>query len=161
MNGVRVLFIPSAAITPETLHYVELCRDELLSVGVKRDNILDYDLIDDKRGELPQVFEVNYVCVGYTLHLLSVVRRTGFDKIIRDSVAQGSLYGVSAGSIILGPIVKHETGLCLHDAAIYPHYSDAHADQVRALEKGGCSVMPLRDNQAVLVRKGRPAELIE
>ena len=165
VQSIKILFVPTAAITDGAKHCAKLCLDELLLLGIKRETIHVYDLDGDITIEEVRHYDAIYVCGGDTLHLLNRVRETGFDTILESCVDDGILYvGVSAGSILVGPRVRHTCGLNLIDVVIFPHYCDEAQERVRAIEASNYKVIPLTDMQAVLI-KGTdmtilPAELI-
>ena len=116
-------------------------------------------------------FDVIYVCGGNTSYLLHKVRETNFDKIIKQFVVNGGVYvGVSAGSIIMGPNteisslvgdkndigLKDFTGLNLADIAICPHFERKDYQLIEEFKnKINYSIVPLADNQAMLILDGK------
>lgn len=124
---VRIIFVPTASRTEEELFYVEKSRKELLSIGIKEENIKNLDL--DHKVSYGEVygFDAIYVCGGNTFYLLKKVRETGFDKIIDRFLEDGGIYvGVSAGSYIVCPTI---------DAATWKHAdrNDVRLEDLRAL----------------------------
>ncbi|MDD3182208.1 MAG: Type 1 glutamine amidotransferase-like domain-containing protein [Alphaproteobacteria bacterium] len=125
--------------------------------------------------------DVIYVTGGNTFHLLACVQRTGFEKIVRERLAQGALYiGVSAGSIIACPHIEYIepledtpvskknplNGLELVDFYIVPHVGSAthsqNAEKCIQTIKGqlGKRVVELKDSQAIFV-DGNYIEIVE
>jgi dipeptidase E len=82
---------------------------------------------------------------GNTYHLLSEVRRTGFDEVLRDCARTRLLYGGSAGAIMFGSDIgtagyfdSNDAGLVetkglglLGPYAVWCHYEDGHAADLR------------------------------
>lgn len=166
-NEIKIIFIPTAAITKEEKYYVGKCEKELLGVGIRNQNIKVLELEHEILYKDVENFDVIYVCGGNTFHLLDKVRNTGFDKIIKQFIEEGKIYvGVSAGSIIMGPNIqiailgdkdecgiKDFTGLNLTNIAVSPHTNTKEdVDRVNAFaEQIGYKILPLTDNQALLI----------
>ncbi len=164
---IKVLFIPIAARTDEEKHYTNESKKELLDLGIK--DIIEYNL----EGDIPKEFDAIYVCGGNTFYLLHKIRETGFDKKLIGFIDQGKVYvGVSAGSIIMGPLIgiaapfdqneiglKDLTGLNLIDSVITPHYTLEEKEIIDKFE-GEHKIIRLTDQQAVLVL-GDSIEVIE
>lgn len=105
--AASVAFIPTAGdIYPET-PWIEGDRQALIDVGYE---VTDVDLKGKNASDLEQSFagvDIIFVAGGNTTYLLVEARRSGFDTIIRDLLAQGKMYiGSSAGSILAGPSVE-------------------------------------------------------
>jgi len=113
-------------------------------------------------------FDVIYFCGGNTFFILHKVRENGFDKVIERFVNEGKLYiGVSAGSIIMSPSIatssdendigiKDLTGLKLVDVLIAPHYNENKKSIIEDYRKKlSYEIVPLTDNQALVVRNGK------
>jgi len=113
-------------------------------------------------------FDVLYIQGGNTFHLLDQMRRSGADRIIRELVAQGTVYcGVSAGSIVAGPEIgiagwspdwdRNEvgltdlTGLRLVPFILSPHYVPEDAALIAARLPLPYPILALRDGQAWVV----------
>jgi len=166
VENIRILFVPTAAITPEELFYIEKSKQELFQMGIKEEqlHILTLDSpVDEKEIARSDVL---YVCGGNTFHLLQIIRETNFTQFIKKFIAQGKLYfGVSAGSIILGPSIEiavpfdenkekmdNFTGLGLIQDVLSPHFVPEEKkliDEYRA--KLPYPITPLTDQQAFLV----------
>lgn len=155
---IKVLFIPTAAQTKEEKYYANESKKEILELGIK--DIIEYNL----EGETPKEFDAIYVCGGNTFYLLDKVRKSGFDKRVIEFIDKGKVYvGVSAGSIIMGPLIgiaapfdqnqiglKDLTGLKLIDSVITPHYTPEEKKIIDKFE-GEHPIIRLTDQQAVLV----------
>lgn len=159
-DSVRVLMIPTAAITDEQRKYVEISRDELLGIGVQEENIVQIPPGEPVYYDPMMDFHALYVCGGDTEHLLKEIMKTGFDMRIRRFLGEGGVYvGISAGSIVAGPRVGNLEGLKLVDTIIVPHYSDENAERRARVEtfraETSDPVVPLTDNQALLIQQGQ------
>lgn len=157
----RVLMIPTAAITDEQWKYVEISEAELLGMGIQKENIVQIPPGEPVYYDPMKDFHALYVCGGDTEHLLKEIMKTGFDKRIREFLDEGGVYvGVSAGSIVAGPRVGNQEGLKFVDTIIVPHYSDENAERRARVEmlraETSDPVVPLTDNQALLIREGQP-----
>lgn len=149
---IRVLFIPTAAVSEEQLQGVTASRQELLDVGIQPEGIVYCPLDNGFEPEECKNFDVIYVCGGNTAHLLQKMMDSGFADFLKRAVMKGTLYvGVSAGSIVVGPRVGESEGLNLVDAAIMPHFKVSQQGKKELLESRGYRVVPLHDNQALRV----------
>ncbi len=170
---IRVIFIPTASRSKEELKYVQKSKEELLSLGVLENNIKTLELNKLILFQEVEGFDVIYMCGGNTFYLLKKVRESGFDKIIIEFVKNGKLYfGVSAGSILVGPNISAANtglepdendinlvdlkGLNLIDVIISPHYCEEEETIIEDFKKKSQhEVVPLTDNQALLVIDGK------
>jgi dipeptidase E len=117
-------------------------------------------------------FDGIYIGGGNTFHLLDLLRRTGFDRVLRDFIAAGgAVYGGSAGAIILGrdigPAahidsntagVRNTHGLdLLGGYAVWCHYvADADDARIRAyVAATGFPVLALTERAGLRVEGPR------
>ena len=161
IENVSVLFIPTASRTENEMIYVKKSYDELIESGVKKDNIVWFDI--DAVNETSKYFEsvdCIFVCGGNTYYLLSKLKEFGLDyKIIR-AIEKGTVYvGVSAGSVITSPTIDHicfldenDTGLMNFDAlelidkCVIPHYEKSFNNQLISNKPFVC----ITDESAIL-----------
>ncbi len=164
-SEIKLIFVPTASRTKEELHYVEKAKNELLDFGITNQNIKTLNLDHIILYEEVSGFDAIYVCGGNTFYLLDRVRKTGFDKIIKQFLKDGKIYvGVSAGSILLGPNIEIAslgdknkcglndfTGLNLVEIAISPHANKKERQAIEDFRKKvNYPIVPLNDNQAIL-----------
>lgn len=87
-SSTKVLFIPTAAITPVAIQVLPKCINDLLKCGILEEYITVYDL---HRGmdlsELSQ-YDVVYLCGGNPRYLLERICDTGFDKALMEYISQ-------------------------------------------------------------------------
>lgn len=132
-----VAFIPTAADPYDESPWMTEDRDKLTELGF---NVFDLDLKDitpDTIREKLQHADIIFVAGGNTFYLLEKARASGFDSIVRESVAAGVPYiGSSAGSMIAGPNIEptkifdnpdkaqlaSTRGFGLVDFVVVPHY---------------------------------------
>jgi peptidase E len=165
VQEIKVLFIPTASRTEEELKYVEIAKKELYDIGVQKNNLTTFNLDKEiTRNELG--VDAIYVCGGNTFYLLHKLRKTGFDKTIKEMARKGVVYvGVSAGSVIAGPTIitaqgfdendvglDDFTGLKLTNKVIIPHAEHKGKGKIEDLKKKvKHGTVPLTDNQALLI----------
>ena len=120
MQSVKALFITTAANNPDAVEVLPKCLNDLLKVGITRENIIVYDMHAGlSLGEL-QIFDVIYICGGSTAYLLERMKRTGFDISLQAyAEAGGYVLGVSAGSIALAS--NNEKCLGIVDCCLHVH----------------------------------------
>jgi len=166
INQVKVAFIPTASRTAEELKYVNISKNELIGLGVKKSNIFVFDL--KRKIDLDEFSDIDviYVCGGNTFYLMKMIRESGFDMVMNALSKKNMLYvGVSAGSIIVGPNIEIArpfdendvqltdfTGLKLVDIVVSPHYVTEDESLIKPfVEK--FNVVRITDEEAVLVDK--------
>lgn len=139
-HQVSVAFIPTAGDIYPSTPWIEGDRRALIDLGYQ---ITDVDLKGKAATSLKEELafaDIIFVAGGNTTYLLVEARRSGFDLIIRDLLAQGKMYiGSSAGSILAGPsvepfleedlgelgrnfVVENPACLGLVDYIVLPHY---------------------------------------
>lgn len=173
-SSLKLAFIPTAAdpYGDIPMPWMQAERDKLVRMGFL---VTDYDLkdkdIDTLRNHLAN-FQIIFVAGGNTFYLLSEVRKSGFDILVKEFLDRGGIYiGSSAGSIIMGPDLAHVLlvdhpeavpalvdygGLGFVNQRILPHYgNEKYKDRhEKILAEWGTKLVPLRDNQAVIVNDG-------
>lgn len=170
-SNLKLAFIPTAADSYGDIDmpWMTADHDKLVAMGFV---VTDYDLkhkdINQLRSDLSQ-FQVVFVAGGNTFYLLSEVKKSGFDIVIKELLDQGVVYiGASAGSCIMCPTIAHVTALDhpeqvpeLTDYAalnlvpqlIVPHAGRdkylARHEQIKA--QYGDKILFLRDDQALVI----------
>lgn len=143
---------------------------EFTKLGIKRKNIKFVNLryIRKKIKKIEDV-DIFFSYGGNTFYILDRVRKTGFDKIIKNFVKKGKLYiGLSAGSIIVHKTIesagygrdgdpnkiklKNLKGLNLTNIAIFPHYKNKKKKEIDKFKKKvNYPIIRLKDKQAILI----------
>lgn len=158
----RVLFIPTAAIDEESKYYVGKCRSELLDLGIDHANLLTYDFEYKMTKDVTLSYDVIYFTGGSTSHLLSRIKETRFDSIIKQMIRKDKIYvGVSAGSLIMTPNISLDkplssetSGLGYLRAYLAVHCNQLDEKWVREIQsKLPLPFIALNDMQAVLVNE--------
>lgn len=164
-DQVNVIFIPTASRTKEELRYVDQSRQELIDLGIK--NILTLNLDRKVTNDDVKNADVIYVCGGNTFYLLQKIRESGFDQFLQNY--NGLYFGVSAGSIVVGPNVEvsepwdendvnllNTTGMNIVNFAVVPHFQIKDHTIVQELKnRADYEILELTDDQAVLVINGK------
>ena len=168
-SEIRILFIPTASRTKEELEYVEKSKEELMNLGIIKENIVIYNL--DRVMSIQELkdFDSIYVCGGNTFYLLYKVKESKFDERIEEIIEKGIVYiGVSAGTILAGPDIRIAgadknwdkndvgledfSGLNLTDKIISPHYVPGEEGAIAKYEQeNNVKVLRLKDNQALFI----------
>ena len=161
----KVIMVPTASRTERELHWVEVSKQELIDLGIKILDVLD---LDHEAGSYNKIkdYDVLYMCGGNTFYLLHKIRETGFDKVIKQFLADNKLYlGVSAGTVVMGPNIEAAipydenvvnisdfTGLNIVDEIINPHHESKDEENTKRYEeKLHHKILRLNDNQALLI----------
>ena len=154
VGEAKILFIPTAAISDEAKEMADWCRQELIRLGVKEDNIHTYDIDGMLHEKEAMMFDVVYFTGGDTSYLLQRIKKTEFDKVIKKMVYANKVYvGVSADSLIATPNIgepyeEETSGLCLINAYLSVHCpADKQARTDLPLPH-----VALTDRQAIAVR---------
>jgi dipeptidase E len=168
---LKLAFIKTAADPYGDINmpWMQADYDKLTSLGFK---ITNYDIKDKSESELRKdlsSFQVIFVAGGNTFYLLSKIKESGFDVVIKELLAKNIIYiGASAGSSVMGPTLDHlttidhpevvpeltdYTALSLVPHLIVPHYGrDKYAQRhAKMKEIWGDKLTFLRDNQAIIV----------
>ncbi len=158
------------------IKYLRRVNTQLKNLGINKRNII-YANVSNNIKKPKEYFDVIYSCGGNTFYILDRIRKTGFDKLIKNFVNRGGLYiGVSAGSIIVHRTIKGVDGgkegdvndiglrnlnaLNLTHVGIFPHFRKDLIDDVRALKKSAnWPVKELRDGEALVILNNKIKKL--
>lgn len=100
-KDVKTLFIPVAAISVSAIEILPKCVEDIISCGIKDENIRVYDLHKFMGCEEVKSFDVIYICGGDSRYLLERINENGFNDVLNEYIRKdGCLIGVSAGSVI-------------------------------------------------------------
>ena len=134
VKDIKVLYITTAsdgeADSDKT--WMEEEFQTILDLGILKENITEHKIGNEININ---EFDVMYMMGGNTFYLLNIIRKTGFDKNIKEFINSGKIYvGSSAGSEILGNSIDVAigyddnnvnmtdfTGLKIVDGLIIPH----------------------------------------
>lgn len=168
VRGLKVAFIPTAGNPYKETSWITEDRKALLSCNFE---VVDIDISNKTEREIQNVVEsvdIIFAAGGNTFYLLEKVKKSGFDKIIKDFVSQNKIYiGSSAGSIIIGPDIEFADvfddptvanldsteGIALIDFIPVPHYKKGSFKYEEVLKKykEKYTLIPLNDNQFIIV----------
>ena len=97
----KALFIPTAAIDADAIEVLPKCMNDLLKVGITKQNIRVFDLHQNMLIDELKTYDVVYLTGGRTSYLLERINDTGFRDTLLAYIRDGGfVIGVSAGSII-------------------------------------------------------------
>ena len=114
------LFIPTAAIDADAIEVLPKCMNDLLKVGIPKQNIRVFDLHQNMPIDELKTYDVVYLTGGRTSYLLERINDTGFRETLLTYIRDdGFVIGVSAGSIIFannlpGNLELFDTKLDVH-----------------------------------------------
>lgn len=168
----RVMFMTTASeVEKGDLSWLAADRQPLVDAGLE---VFDYSVTNKTREEIEKAFnKVGAVCVagGNTYYLLDQVRKSGFDTIVKQLVADGMPYiGSSAGALLAGPTIETSlddpnitpkmtdyTGLQLCSHSIRPHwgsdhFANAYKGEFTRLYELNYSMVLLTDEEYVVVK---------
>ena len=111
-DRAKALFIPTAAIDADAIEVLPKCMNDLLKVGIPKQNVEVFDLHRNMTGDELKTFDVVYLCGGRTSYLLSRINETGFRDTLTEYIREnGFVIGVSAGSLIFASNLTDNLGL--------------------------------------------------
>ncbi len=168
-------FITNAAdnYPADEKEYISSSLKRFSSLGIEAEEIdlKSFVSIAEMQEQLSK-FDIIWLSGGNTPYLRYIARETGFDNIVKDLIQSGIIYGgESSGAIIATPTIKYvdfvddpseapvfiESGFCLVDFALVPHWADfADSHPLRkmkiGLEDDGREVITLTDQQAIVIK---------
>jgi dipeptidase E len=168
-SELKVAFIPTAGNTYKEKPWMEEDRKKLVDLGF---DVTDFDLKGKTEGQVREALskvDIIFVAGGNTFYLLDKVKKSGFDKAVKNLVNNGKIYiGSSAGSYIACPTIeaatwkhadknivglKNLTGLNLVPFIITAHFNrEKYYEAVkRNIKKTRLPVVALYDTQAIIV----------
>ncbi len=119
-NGMKVVFVPTAAIHPDAIAMLPKCMNDLLSAGIPKENVTVYDLHRAMPYSALRAHDAVYFCGGDADYLIRRINDSGFRGRLLRFVRSGGVYvGVSAGSCVAARNVKR--GLGFVDVALRVH----------------------------------------
>ena len=134
IKDLKVLYITTASDgEPDTdTTWMDEEFQTILDLGILKENIIEYKI--GNKVNLDE-FDVMYMLGGNTFYLMDIIRKTNFDKEIKEFISLDKIYvGSSAGSEILGNSIDIAlgydenninmtdfTGLKIIDGLIIPH----------------------------------------
>lgn len=169
----QLVFIPTASeVEKGDISWLDADRQALKDAGFL---VEDYSITGQNQDDIHNKLRgAGSVCVGggNTYYLLSQARKSGFDQIVKNLVANGLIYiGSSAGSLLVGPNIETSlddpktvpeltdyTGLDLIDVAVRPHWGSEYfleryhreMDRLYNLKQ---KMILLRDSQYLYVKE--------
>ncbi len=178
-NGKTVAFIPTASNVEKVTFYVGVDRKALQKIGL---SVHELDIAKASQTEIKNTLErCDYIFVGggNTFYLLQEMKRTGCDKLITEQIKAGKPYiGSSAGSIVLAPDIEYVKpmdnpklapdltsykALGAVDFFVLPHRTNfpfkKTAEKIENTLKDKLKLMPISNNQAIVVRGGETLEI--
>lgn len=147
-DKVKVIFIPTAAITEDAKVWIPICKNDLLDAGILEDNIVTYDL--DRIMSCDEICNFNaiYVCGGTTEHLLNKMSEAKFHIPLKKFLDNGGVYvGVSAGSVALAKNLPSNLGYI--NCTLNVHSEEG--TECGYLNTSDCPIIKLTDNQAIII----------
>ena len=134
IKEIKVLYITTASDGESDTDTTWMDEEfqTILDLGILKENIIEYKI--GNKVNLDE-FDVMYMLGGNTFYLMDIIRKTNFDKEIKEFINSDKIYvGSSAGSEILGNSIDIAlgydenninmtdfTGLKIVDGLIIPH----------------------------------------
>jgi len=118
-EGSRVLYLPIAmsGISPTYGEYSAWVQSVFNPLGIT--DIVMWDTLKSHLVDELKSFDAIYIGGGNTFKLLDDLRKTGFDSALKDFIINcGTVYGGSAGAIVLGRDIATCSGMDSNDVGI-------------------------------------------
>ncbi|MBI9011504.1 MAG: Type 1 glutamine amidotransferase-like domain-containing protein [Clostridiales bacterium] len=145
-NMIKVLFIPTAAVTESQKNIIPLCKNELIDIGIEECHITSYDFEEPMTIDEMMKFDAVYVCGGSTTFLLEKMNN-GYLPLANYLNHGGVYLGVSAGSIAL--TTTHENGLGYIDCHLKVHQQKGSPNG--SIDLNQVNTIVLTDDQAIVI----------
>lgn len=176
----KIVFIPTAAKPYAEAPWMYADKNELIALGFSVEDLeLDSALPEEVRVAV-EAADIIFVAGGNTFYLLEKAKESGFDGVVKESIAKGKVYiGSSAGSVLAAPDIKYVElfddpakaslenthGLSLVNFAVLPHvgnpkYKELHDKILSEYKDWDYKLVPVNDNQFI-VPSGEGWEIIE
>lgn len=148
IQEIKVLFIPRAAMHSNKLEYIELCRSELINLGVLESNIHRYDLNNEITKDEVINYDVIYVTGGVTKYLVEYMEKCNFKESLDHFLENNGIYiGASAGSIALSNHQSEKLGYLKSKLEVHSEVGTNSGEFVDDIN----NIIKLTDNQAILI----------
>lgn len=149
LSQVKAMFIPTAANSPDAIEVLPKCLNDLLKVGIKKENIFVYDLHEKFNKNIYDIYDIIYLCGGSPEHLLRTINKQGFDsKLLEFIKSEGVVVGVSAGSMIFADNMQNNLGLL--KCALDVHCDDNSCEKTGCYPKDRRERIKLGNSQAIV-----------
>ncbi|GHV38399.1 hypothetical protein FACS189490_00260 [Clostridia bacterium] len=146
--AIKALFIPTAANNADAIEVLPKCMNDLLKVGILKDNINVFDLHRSLSETEMNKFDMVYFTGGSPQYLLKRINETGFSIPLNKFVDNGGVYiGVSAGAVICA--ANFPNNLCYLKSTLNVHMQDGMADGV--FDNQAAVHIDLKNDRAVLI----------
>ncbi len=172
-NKIKLAHIITASKVAEDTEYVKRDKKVMKKVGFQ---VEDIDIVGKTEKQLRKILnnkDIVYVQGGNGFFLLKHIKKSGFDKVVKNLIKRGVIYvGVSAGTYVACPTIEMHTwkdkrrnqfGLVdLTAMNLVPFLITVHYNRVKyrsglkeGISKSKHPVRILNDDQAILVKNGK------
>lgn len=109
LENLKVLFIVTASKKKLNLNYLNVTLQYLLEAGCKP-GIFDISGVSEEElRSTVNKYDLILMGGGDTFYLMNEIRKTGFDKILKEWIKTKPYVGISAGSYIMQPTIEIPT----------------------------------------------------
>ena len=146
VKEAKILFIITAANTPDAVRVLSGCLDDLTSCGILDENITVYDMHKLISQDEMNSYDAIYVCGGSPDYLVERISEIKIKPMIDQFIEKGGIYiGVSAGSTCASG--EYKEGLCLIKNRLDVHCEKGSPNGLVTTDQD----LYLTDNQALYI----------
>ena len=147
-SEIKAVFIPTAAVFPDAIEVLPMCLEDLLKVGILKENIVVYDL--HKFMKISE-YDVVYLCGGDPAYLLERINEVDFGDELRDFIKNdGVVVGVSAGSIVFADNMENNLDFLPCKLEVHCDKESCEEDGILDMTKKSC--IKLGNEQAIIFK---------
>lgn len=164
-NKIHIGYVTTASKDVSSTEYIKIHKQLMIENGYSFEEI---DIENKNEEELRKFFSdknIIHIEGGNTFYLLKAIKKSGFDKILKEFINKGTVYvGTSAGSSIAGPTIEFSShipkgipveelqALNLVSFLFKAHYTDDKKEQYQEkIWQTRYPVKLFRDGQGILV----------
>lgn len=168
-DKIFVGYIVTASKVASSDEHVNVHKKRMMENGIKYEEI---DIENKSEKEIKEFFRnknIIHMEGGHTFYLLRAIKKTGFDKILKELLKNGIIYiGTSAGSSIMGPTIGFSSHIPDNASAedlqalnyipflFKAHYTDDKRENYMAkMRTINYPVRFFKDGQGMLIEDGK------
>lgn len=171
-HQIKLAHIIDAAKPIKNISYMHKDKQKMLAAGFQVEDVSIAGKTESELREILKDKDLIYVQGGQPFYLLKQVKRSGFEKVVKEMLGKGVIYiGVSASTYLACPTIETSfwkrkkrstfgltdfSALNLVSFLTFVHYKPEYASLLKPqLKKAKYPVKILTDDQALYVEDGK------